>query len=150
MERSLVLIKPDGVQRGLIGTIIARLERRGLKIVAMKMLQIDKELAEKHYGIHKSKPFFNSLVGFITSCPIIAAVFEGENAVEIIRQSMGETNSAKAAPGTIRGDFGLDVQYNLVHGSDSVENAVIEINNFFAAEEIVEYSRSIDRWLTGS
>ena len=150
MERSLVLIKPDGVQRGLIGTIIARLESRGLKIVAMKLLQMDKELAEKHYGIHRSKPFFNSLVDFITSSPIVAAVFEGENAVEIIRQSMGETNSAKAAPGTIRGDFGIDVQYNLVHGSDSVENAIIEINNFFKPEEIVGYSKSIDRWLTGS
>ena len=150
MERSLVLIKPDGVQRGLIGTIIARLESRGLKIVALKMLQMDKELAERHYGIHKNKPFFNSLVDFITASPIVAAVFEGENAVEIIRQSMGETNSAKAAPGTIRGDFGLDVQYNLVHGSDSVENAKVEINNFFKPEEIIKYSKSIDSWLTGS
>ena len=114
------------------------------------MIQMDKELAEKHYGIHKSKPFFNSLVDFITSSPIVAAVFEGENAVEIIRQSMGETNSAKAAPGTIRGDFGLDVQYNLVHGSDSVENAKIEINNFFKSEEIIRYSKAIDGWLTGS
>jgi nucleoside-diphosphate kinase len=150
MERSLVLIKPDGVQRGLIGAIIARLESRGLKIVAMKMLQMDKDLAEKHYGIHKSKPFFNSLVDFITSSPIVAAVFEGENAVDIIRRTMGETDSAKASPGTVRGDFGLDVQYNLVHGSDSVENAGVEINNFFAPKEIIEYSRSIDSWLTGS
>ena len=150
MERSLVLIKPDGVQRGLIGTIITRLERRGLKIVAMKMLQMNKDIAERHYGIHRSKPFFKSLVDFITSSPIVAAVFEGDNAVDIIRQSMGETNSAKAAPGTVRGDFGLDVQYNLVHGSDSVENAVIEINNFFAPEDILKYPRSIDSWLTGS
>jgi len=111
---------------------------------------MNKDLAAKHYAIHQDKPFFNSLVDFITSSPIVAAVFEGENAVEIIRQSMGETNSAKAAPGTIRGDFGLDVQYNLVHGSDSIENAQGEINNFFKTEEIVEYSKSVDSWLTGS
>ena len=147
MERSLVLIKPDGVQRGLIGTIIARLESRGLKIVAMKMLQMSRDLACKHYAIHQDKPFFNSLVDFITSSPIVAAVFEGENAVEIIRQSMGETNSAKAAPGTIRGDFGLDVQYNLVHGSDSAENAAKEISIFFKPEEIVSYSKDVDKWI---
>ena len=150
MERSLVIIKPDGVQRGLIGTIISRLESRGLKIAAMKMLQMDNELAERHYAIHKSKPFFSSLVDFITASPVIAAVFEGDNAVNIIRQTMGETNSAKAAPGTIRGDFGLDLQYNLIHGSDSIENAKVEISNFFSPEEIIEYSRSIDSWLTGS
>ena len=150
MERSLVLIKPDAIQRGLAGIIISRIERRGIKIVAMKMLQMDINLAHRHYAIHQDKAFFNDLIKFITSSPIIAAVFEGENAVEVIRQSMGETNSAKASPGTIRGDFGLDVQHNLVHGSDSVENATKEINIFFSPEEILSYSRDIDKWLTES
>lgn len=150
MERSLLLIKPDAVQRGLAGTIIARLERRGLRIVAMKMLQMDKALAQRHYAVHQNKPFFNDLVKFITSCPVIAAVFEGKNAVEVIRQTMGETNSAKALPGTIRGDFGIDLQHNLIHGSDSVENAAKEISIFFSPEEILNYLRDIDRWVTGS
>ena len=150
MGKSLVLIKPDAVQRGLAGTIIARLERRGLRIVAMKMIQMDKALAQRHYAIHQNKPFFNDLVKFITSSPIIAAVFEGKNAVEVIRQTMGETNAAKALPGTIRGDFAIDLQQNLVHGSDSVENATKEISIFFSTEEILNYSRDIDRWVTGS
>ncbi len=150
MERSLVLIKPDAVQRGLAGTIISRLERRGLRIAAMKMIQMDKALAQRHYAIHQNKPFFNDLIKFITSSPIIAAVFEGKNAVEVIRQTMGETNSAKASPGTIRGDFGIDLQHNLVHGSDSVENAAKEISIFFSPAEILGYSRDIDRWVTGS
>jgi nucleoside-diphosphate kinase len=150
MERSLMLIKPDAVQRGLSGAIIERLERRGLKIVAMKMIQMDKSLAQRHYAVHQNKPFFNDLIKFITYCPIIAAVFEGKNAVEVIRQTMGETNSAKAQPGTIRGDFGIDLQHNLVHGSDSVENAVKEINLFFLPDEILSYSRDMDRWITGS
>jgi nucleoside-diphosphate kinase len=150
MERTLVLIKPDGVQRGLAGTIIARFERRGLRIIAMKMIQMDKALAQRHYAVHKNKPFFNDLVKFITASPIIAAVFEGKNAVEVIRQTMGETNSAKASPGTIRGDFGIDLQYNLVHGSDSVENAAKEIAIFFSPDEILGYLRDIDKWVTGS
>lgn len=150
MERSLVLIKPDAIQRGLAGTIIARLEKRGLKVVAMKMLQMDKALAQRHYAVHQAKPFFNDLVKFITSCPIIAAVFEGKNAVEVIRQTMGETNSAKASSGTIRGDFAIDLQHNLIHGSDSAENAVKEISIFFSPQEILGYSRDIDRWVTGS
>ena len=150
MERSLVLIKPDAVQRGLTGIIISRFERRGLSIVAMKMLQMDKALAQRHYAVHQNKAFFNELVEFITSSPIIAMVLEGEKAIEVIRQSMGETDCAKALPGTIRGDFGLDVQHNLVHGSDSAENAGKEISIFFSPEEIVDYSRDIDRWITGS
>ena len=150
MERSLVLIKPDAVQRGIAGTIIARFERRGLRIVAMKMIQMDKALAQRHYAVHQNKPFFNDLVKFITSSPIIAAVFEGKNAVEVIRRTMGETNSAKASPGTIGGDYGIDLQYNLVHGSDSLENAAKEINIFFLPEEILNYPRDIDRWVTGS
>lgn len=150
MEQTLVLIKPDAIQRGLAGTIIARFEQRGLKIAAMKFMKVSKDLAEQHYGIHKDKAFFNDLVGFITSSPIVAAVFSGNNAVEIVRQSMGNTNSAQAAPGTIRGDFGLDIQNNLVHGSDSKENAVKEINLFFTNDEILEYRMDIEKWVTGS
>jgi nucleoside-diphosphate kinase len=149
MERSLVLIKPDAIQRGLAGVIIHRLERRGLKIVAMKMLQMDQTLAQRHYAIHQGKAFFNDLVEFITSSPIIAAVFEGEKAVEAIRQTMGTTDPAKASPGSIRGDFGLDIQQNLVHGSDSAETAKQEIDLFFTPEEILDYPKEIDRWVTG-
>jgi len=148
MERSLVLIKPDAIQRGLAGTIISRLERRGLRIAAMKLIHMDKALAQQHYGIHKEKPFFNDLVKFITSSPIIAAVFEGERAIEIIRQTMGATDPAKASSGSVRGDFGLDVQQNLVHGSDSAENARKEIELFFKPEEILSYKRDIDKWIT--
>ena len=137
MERSLVLIKPDAMKRGLAGIIIDRLERRGLKIIAMKMLQMDETLAQQHYAIHKDKPFFKDLVEFITSTPIIAIVFEGDKAIEAIRQTMGATDPVKAAPGSIRGDFGLDIQQNLVHGSDSVENAEREISLFFLPKEIL-------------
>jgi len=147
MERSLVLIKPDAIQRGLAGEIISRLERRGLKIVAMKMLRMDKALAQHHYAIHKGKAFFDDLVDFITSSPIVAIVFQGKGAVEIIRQTMGETNSARALSGTIRGDFGLDIGHNLIHGSDSRENAAEEISLFFSAEEIYDYHRDVDKWI---
>jgi nucleoside-diphosphate kinase len=139
MQRTLVLIKPDAVQRGLAGEIISRLERKELKIVAMKMLQMDKAMAERHYAIHEGKPFFSALVDFITSAPIIAAVVEGENAVESVRRLMGETDPLKAAPGTIRGDFGLDIGRNLIHGSDSEENARQEISLFFSEKEILNY-----------
>ena len=137
MQRTLVLVKPDGVQRGLAGEIISRLERKGLKIVALKMLQMDRAMAKRHYDVHRDKPFFSSLVDFITSGPVIAAVIEGQNAVDVVRQMMGETNPLKAAPGTIRGDFGLEVQENLVHGSDSEENAQEEISLFFSDKEIL-------------
>jgi nucleoside-diphosphate kinase len=147
MERSLVLIKPDAMQRGLAGEIIARLEKKGPKIVAMKMLHMDKSLAHRHYAIHKGKVFFNDLVSFITSSPVIAIVFQGKNAVEIIRQMMGETDPAKACSGTIRGDFGIDIGHNLVHGSDSLENAQKEIDLFFSAEEIFNYNRELDAWI---
>jgi len=147
MERSLVLIKPDAIQRGLAGEIISRLERKGLKIVAMKMLHMDKNLAQRHYAIHKGKAFFDDLVNFITSSPVIAIVFQGKNAVEIIRQMMGETDPAKAYSGTIRGDFGIDIGHNLVHGSDSLENASQEIDLFFSAEEISNYDRELDTWI---
>jgi len=147
MERSLVLIKPDAIQRGLAGEIISRMEKKGLKIVAMKMLHMDKNLAQRHYAIHKGKAFFDDLVNFITSSPVIAIVFQGKNAVEIIRRMMGETDPAKAYRGTIRGDFGIDIGHNLVHGSDSLENASKEIDLFFSAEEIFNYDRELDTWI---
>jgi nucleoside-diphosphate kinase len=125
------------MQRGLAGIIISRLERRGLRIVAMKMLQMDKALARRHYAVHQGKAFFNDLVDFITSGPIIAAVFEGEKAIDAVRQTMGATDPVKASPGSIRGDFGLDIQQNLVHGSDSAENAEKEISLFFKPEELL-------------
>jgi len=147
MERSLVLIKPDAMQRGLAGEVISRLEKKGLKIVAMEMLQMDKALAERHYAIHEGKAFFSDLVDFIISSPIIAIVFQGKNAVEIIRQAMGETDPAKARPGTIRGDLGVDIGHNLIHGSDSGENSSKEIALFFSPEKILDYDREIDKWI---
>jgi nucleoside-diphosphate kinase len=150
MERTLILVKPDGVQRCLAGVILERLERRGLKIVALKMLWMDRALAEKHYAVHNEKPFFKDLVKFITSGPIIAAVLEGEKAVEATRQTMGATDPKKAAPGTIRADLGINMEHNMVHGSDSPENAEKEISIFFKPEEILKYSRAVDKWLTGS
>jgi len=136
MERSLVLIKPDVMHTGLGGAIINRLEKLGLKVVALKMLRMDRALAERHYAIHKDKPFFESLVNYISSAPLIAIVFEGEGAVGKIRKAMGATDPAKAEPGTIRADFGLTIERNAVHGSDSVETAEKEIKLFFAEDEI--------------
>jgi len=147
MERSLVLIKPDAIQRSLAGEIISRLERKGLKIVAMKMLRMDTDMAQRHYAVHTGKPFFADLVSFITSGPVIAIVFQGKNAIEIIRQLMGETDPAKARSGTIRGDLGMDIGHNLIHGSDSLDNAAKEIELFFSKEEIVEYDRQMDAWI---
>ena len=136
MERSLVLIKPDAMERGLSGVIIGRLQGEGLKLIALKMLHMDKALAERHYAIHKDKPFFNELVEYIISTPIVAAVFEGEGAIERIRKLMGATDPAKAQAGTIRKDYGLDVQRNSTHASDSPENADKEIAIFFTDNEI--------------
>ncbi len=141
MERSLVLIKPDGVQRGLAGTIISRLEQQGLKLVAIKLLKLDKTLAQRHYAPHKDKPFFSSLITSITSAPIVAATFEGEGAIELIRKAAGITDPAKAAARTIRGDFGLDIERNTIHGSDSAETAEREIGLFFSDDEIFDYHR---------
>jgi len=135
------------MQRGLAGEIISRMEKKGLKIVAMKMLHMDKNLAQRHYAIHKGKAFFDDLVNFITSSPLIAIVFQGKNAVELIRQMMGETDPDKAHKGTIRGDFGIDIGHNLVHGSDSLGNASKEIDLFFSAEEIFNYDRELDMWI---
>lgn len=150
MERTLVLVKPDGVQRGLVGEVIARLERTGLKLVAMKMLHLSRDKAEEHYEIHRNKPFFNGLVQFITSGPLVAAVFEGPKAVELVRKTMGETDPARSAAGTIRGDLALDIGRNIVHGSDSVENAGAEIGRFFSADELLSYEREVDGWIIES
>jgi len=147
MERTLVLIKPDAMQRGLAGEIIARLERRGLRIVGMRMLHMDEALARRHYAEHEGKPFLEGLVRYITSCPIIAAVFEGTRAAEMVRQAVGATDPGKAAPGTIRGDLGLEIGRNLVHGSDSLESAAREIRLFFEEGQLFSYQRSIDPWV---
>ena len=143
MEKSLVLIKPDAMQRNLAGTIITYLEKQGLKLVAIRMLHLDKALAQRHYAIHKDKPFFNDLVDYISSAPIVATVFEGEGAIALIRKTMGATDPAKAKAGTIRGDFGLDIEQNSVHGSDSVETAEKEIKLFFSEDEIFNYRQEI-------
>jgi nucleoside-diphosphate kinase len=147
MERTLVLVKPDGVQRGLIGEVISRLERRGLKLVALKLMQVDETLARQHYAEHVQRPFFRGLVEFITSGPLVAMVWEADNAVKIVRQTLGETDPAKSPPGTIRGDLGLDIGRNLVHGSDSPESAEREISLFFHPQEILSYPRSTDPWI---
>ncbi|HEY55688.1 MAG TPA: nucleoside-diphosphate kinase [Dehalococcoidia bacterium] len=139
MERSLVLIKPDAMQRDLAGTIIARLEKLGLKLVAIKLLHLDKALAQRHYAVHKDKPFYDNLVDYISSAPIVAAVFEGKKAVEVIRKAMGATDPSNAEKGTIRGDFGLDIERNSVHGSDSPATAEEEIKLFFSPQEIFGY-----------
>ena len=144
MQRTLVLAKPDALQRGLAGTIIARLEARGLKIVALKLIQIDRALAQRHYAAHVDKPFFAGLVEFITSAPVVAMVVEGREAVEVVRRTMGETDPAKAEPGTIRGDLALDIGRNLVHGSDSPEAAQQEIALFFDEAEVLNYRRDTE------
>ena len=138
MERSLVLVKPDAMERGLAGAIIGRLQARGLKLLGLKMLQVSRELAGRHYAIHREKPFFNELVDYITSTPIVAAAFEGGNAIEDIRQAMGATDPSKAEQGTIRADYGLDIQRNSTHASDSVENGKNEIALFFKKDEIFD------------
>lgn len=147
MERTLILVKPDGVQRGLIGEIVGRFERRGLKLAGMKFLQMSQQLAEAHYAVHRERPFYNSLVEYITSGPVIAMVWEGKDAIAAARSTMGATNPVAAAPGTIRGDFGMEIGRNLVHGSDSPENAAKEVNLFFSADELVAWNRVTDSWI---
>ncbi|MFN2464938.1 MAG: nucleoside-diphosphate kinase [Candidatus Dormibacteria bacterium] len=146
-EQTLVLVKPDGVQRGLVGEIIGRLERRGLRVHGLKLMRADEALARRHYAEHTEKPFFQGLSDFITSGPLVAMVLSGPNAVANVRGMMGVTDPAKSAPGTIRGDFGLTIGMNLVHGSDSVESAAREIEIFFAPDEVLEYSRDVERWI---
>ncbi|MBI4198947.1 MAG: nucleoside-diphosphate kinase [Chloroflexi bacterium] len=150
MERTLVLVKPDGLQRGLVGAIVSRLEGRGLKIVAMKLMRLDAALARRHYEAHVGKPFFRGLAQFITSSPLVAMVLEGKDAVEVVRRAMGDTDPVKAAPGTIRGDLGLDIGRNLVHGSDSPEAAEREVALFFQEGEVLDYRRDVDPWITES
>jgi nucleoside-diphosphate kinase len=147
VERSLVLVKPDGVQRGLIGEVIARLERRGLRLVGAKFMQVGKALAEEHYAIHKGKPFYEGLIAYITSAPVMAMAWEGPNAVAAIRQTMGATRPLEAAPGTIRHDFALEVGRNITHASDSPENGKLEIGLWFKQEELVSWSRDVDKWI---
>jgi nucleoside-diphosphate kinase len=147
MERTLVIIKPDGVQRGLVGPILTRLERRGLRLAAMKLIQITPELAGRHYQIHQGKPFYEPLIEFITSGPVVVAVIEGQDAINTVRKTMGATNPAQAEPGTIRADYGLEIGRNLVHGSDGAETAAYEIPLFFTEAEILSYERAIDAWI---
>ena len=148
METTLVLLKPDAVQRGLAGEIISRLEKTGLKITGMKLMQVSQDLANEHYGEHVGKPFFDGLVSFITSGPIVAMALEGNGAVAIVRKTMGATNPADSSPGTVRGDYGIDIGRNLVHGSDSVESANREVALFFDTAELIDYSRATDPWIT--
>ena len=148
VERTFVMLKPDAVQRALIGEIISRLEKRGLKLVAMKFMMVPRELAEEHYAEHKGKPFFEKLVNFITSGPVVPMVWEGENAISLVRTMMGKTNPQDSAPGTIRGDYGINMGRNIIHGSDSPESAEREIALWFKSEELVEWSRDLERWYT--
>lgn len=148
MERTLVLLKPDAAQRGLVGAVTDRLEARGLKIVAMKMIRMDTQMAGRHYEAHVGRPFFEGLVGFITSSPLVAIVLEGERAVEITRRTMGATDPLEAAPGTIRGDMAINIGRNLVHGSDSLEAAEREIALFFSPGEIMDFPRDLEPWIT--
>jgi nucleoside-diphosphate kinase len=147
MERTLVIVKPDGVQRGLVGPILSRLERRGLRFAALKLMQITPELAARHYAVHEGKPFYQPLIEFITSGPVVVAVIEGKDAINIVRKTMGATNPAQAEPGSIRADFGLEIGRNLVHGSDGADTAAYEIPLFFAEEEILNYERVVDAWI---
>jgi len=147
VEQSLVLVKPDGVQRGLVGEIIFRLERRGLKLVGAKFLQVSQELAETHYAVHKGKPFYDGLIAYITSAPVMAMVWEGPNAIAAVRQTMGATRPTEAAPGSIRHDFGLEVGRNLTHASDSVDNGEQEVKLWFSSQELIQWNRANDPWI---
>jgi nucleoside-diphosphate kinase len=148
-ERTLVLVKPDGVQRQLVGRILSRYEERGLRIVGLKLVKVDRELAERHYAVHKGKPFFEGLVAFITSGPLVAAALEGPDAIAMVRTMNGATKPVEATPGTIRGDLAVEMGQNLVHASDSAESAATELGIWFAADELVTYRREIDRWVIG-
>lgn len=147
MERTFLMVKPDGVQRGLIGEIVSRFEKKGFKLIAAKLMTVSRELAEVHYAEHREKPFFEELVGFITSGPVFAMIWEGENVISVARQMMGKTNPADAAPGTIRGDYGISVGMNIIHGSDSPESAEREIKLWFREQDQISYEKTIDRWI---
>jgi nucleoside-diphosphate kinase len=150
VERTLIIVKPDGVQRGLIGEVLGRLEAKGLRFAALKLMQVSQEKAETHYGEHKEKPFFGELVSFITSSPVVVGVVEGPKAISVTRGVVGATNPAEAAAGTIRGDLALTIGQNIIHASDSEASADREINLFFDAAELSDYSRDIDRWIVDS
>jgi nucleoside-diphosphate kinase len=150
MQQTLILLKPDCVHRRLVGSIIQRLEQKGLRLTAMKLVQVGRPLAEKHYAVHKGKPFYESLVQFVTAGPTLAMVWEGREAVLVVRTLMGPTDGTKAPPGTIRGDFAISVQNNLIHGSDSPENAKEEISLWFRAEELVNYAPVDSPWVAGN
>lgn len=150
MERTLVILKPDAVQRGLIGEILSRLERRGLRFAALKLMQITPELAARHYAVHQGKPFYDGLVRFITSGPVVVAVVEGKDAINLVRKTMGATDPARAEPGTIRADLGLEIGRNLIHGSDGPDTAAHEIPLFFSDSDILSYRRAIDDWINES
>jgi nucleoside-diphosphate kinase len=147
LERTLVLIKPEAVQRGLMGEILGRLERRGLRLVAAKFMAVSRELAEAHYAVHKGKPFYDGLIEYITSSPVMAMVWEGPNAIAAVRQTMGATRPTEAAPGSIRHDFGLEVGRNLTHASDAPETAAVEVGLWFREDELVDWIRDLDRWI---
>lgn len=147
MQQTLILLKPDAVQRRLVGTLIERFERKGLRLAGMKLVQADRALAERHYAVHKGKPFYESLLQFLTSGPAVALVWEGREAVAVCRNLMGPTDGAKAAPGTLRGDFALSVQNNLIHGSDSPENAAAEVTLWFDAKELVSHTATDASWV---
>lgn len=150
MERTLIIFKPDAMNRCLVGRILSRFEDKGLRIAGMKLQQSPREQVEKHYEVHKERPFYRSLVNFMTSGPVILAVLEGPDAIEVVRNLLGATDGRKAAPGTIRGDFGIDKQYNLVHASDGPETAKNEITLFFNPEELVSYARATDPWIVSA
>jgi len=147
VEKTLVLVKPDGVQRGIIGEVIRRLENRGLRLIAGKFIQVSKQLAETHYGIHKGKPFYDYLLEYITAAPVMAMAWEGPNAVAAVRQTMGATNPLEASPGTIRHDYGLEIGRNLTHASDSPENGAKEVALWFEEDELLDWTREIDTWV---
>lgn len=146
-EQTFVMIKPDAVQRGYIGNIISRFERRGIKLVGLKLVAVDRALAEKHYGIHKGKPFFEPTVAYIISSPVVAMVLEGDNVIQMVRSMMGKTNPQEALPGTIRGDLGQFIGRNIIHGSDGPDTAAFEINLWFTDKELAGYTRIDEKWL---
>ncbi len=147
-ERTLVIVKPDSIQRGLTGEIISRLEQRGLKIVAAKMMQVSRDLASRHYAMHEGKPFYAGLIDYIASSPVLVLVLEGKNAIQLVRNTVGATNPVNSAPGTIRGDLAVETGRNLIHASDSPESAAIEVANFFKDAELHSYERATDRWIS--
>jgi nucleoside-diphosphate kinase len=146
-ERTLVLVKPDAVQRLLVGRILGRLEERGLKLIGLKLVDVDRSFAELHYAVHREKPFFRGLVDFITSGPLVAAAFEGPNAIVVVRSMVGATRPHEAAAGTIRGDFAVETAQNLIHASDGPDTAAAELALWFTADELLDYERDVDRWV---